>query len=432
MSTTNITPAEVIIQFPCLWENCHDFFSSLPELGAHIATVHLIALSSFNCKWRTCHNYNFQTKYSLVQHIYSHLSSMPNHLQTREMVRITPYYSNYYYNQIPSGIYPQAYIQSPYRPYAYQYTPIVQNIQSRSPAHATILSLGNDEIISNNNINEISIMTNPLFSSGQNSLQSVDPQPSSIVLRQYKIPQQINLVAPSQITKIQEKVVPSQVINIQDDSPIQCFSHSNASSTSTQRQGQMSISDLKKDIEELRDLLKEQTQKLNDKTQELDKNTREMKKMSDEINEKSREITKLQSIISLKDSEISIINNDLELQTNISKILQEQNRRADDKLRRMWAEMLCRKADLGEKMNINGEPSRKRLRRDKDEELENSNLHPMEIPAPPHENISVITKALTCNWDGCEKTFRTKLALKAHIVSFHMNEEILKVPVINP
>ncbi|POG66809.1 hypothetical protein GLOIN_2v1653790 [Rhizophagus irregularis DAOM 181602=DAOM 197198] len=405
MSTTNITPTELIIQYPCLWDNCRDSFLSLPDLGAHIATVHLNTLSSFNCKWRTCHNYNFQTKYSLVQHIYSHLSSIPNHLQTREMVRITPYYPHYYYNQVPSGIYPQTYIQSPYRPYTYQYTPIIQNFQSRS---------------------------------GQNSLRSVDPQ--SVVLRQYKIPQQIDLVTPSQIV-IQEKVVPSQIINIQDESPIQCFSHSNASSTSTQKQEQINTTDLKKELEELRDLLKEQTQKLNDKTQELDKNTEEMKKMADEIDEKSREITKLKSTISLKDSEMSIIKENLELQTSISKILQEQNRIADDKLRRMWVEMLCRKADLGEsvsnrKMNINDEPSsftsRKRPRRDKDEETENSDLHPMELPAPPHENISVITKGISCSWDGCEKTFRTRLALKAHIVSSHMNEEILKVPVINP
>jgi hypothetical protein len=66
---------------------------------------------------------------------------------------------------------------------------------------------------------------------GQNPLRSLDPQ--SVVLRQY-IPQQIDLVAPSQIVKIQEKVVPSQIINVPDDSPVQCFSHSNASSTSTQ------------------------------------------------------------------------------------------------------------------------------------------------------------------------------------------------------
>lgn len=276
---------------------------------------------------------------------------------------------------------------------------------------------------------------------------------------------------PSQIV-IQEKVVPSQIINIQDDSTIQCFSHSIASSTSTQvinyiykilcvyicgflfiyliciiltynflfvlqKQEQINTTDLKKELEELRELLKEQTQKLNDKTQEFDKNTEEMKKMADEINEKSREITKLKSTISLKDNEINIIKENLELQTSISKILQDQNRIADDKLRRMWVEMLCRKADLGEgvlneRMNINDEPSftsRKRLRRDKNED---SDLHPMELPAPPHENISVITKGITCSWDGCEKTFRTRLALKAHIVSSHMNEEILKVPVINP
>src|SRR5581483_8274467 len=89
-----------------------------------------------------------------------------------------------------------------------------------------------------------------------------------------------------------------------------------------------------------------------------------------------------------------------------------------------------------EKKNINDEPSsslstsRKR-KRYKDKEIENSDLHSMEITTSPHENISIITKAMICNWESCGKTFRTRLALKAHVISEHMNEEILKVSVIN-
>ncbi|RIA84586.1 hypothetical protein C1645_832043 [Glomus cerebriforme] len=457
MSTTNITSAELIIH-SCLWDNCNEFFASLPDLAAHIATVHMIPLSTFNCKWRSCHNCTFQTKYLLIQHIYSyHLSVAPNYVPSQGMVRANPYYPYYYYNQeFPSNIY-QAYIpRSPYTPYPYHNPTFVQNIQSRLSARAVIFALENIELILNNNNNNNNkiLITNSMISSEQNSLRQrfypIDSQSSSssssssLVVRQYKIPQ-FNVVTPSQIVKIQENVVPSQICKIHetDDSP-QCFSNSKAPSTPSQKfQEQFNSSDLREEIEELRNLLKEQSKELNDKTQELDKNTKEMEKMSDDINEKSKEISKLKSIISLKDSEINIIKESLELQTNMSKILQEQNRRADDKLRRMWAEMLCRKADLIEKgrlngykydeMNINDRPSsRKRVRKDYDDDDENSDLHPMELPASPHENISIITKAMICNWEGCGKSFRTKLALKAHVVSSHMGEEISKVSVINP
>src|ERR1043166_747316 len=170
-----------------------------------------------------------------------------------------------------------------------------------------------------------------------------------------------------------------------------------------------------------------------------------MKIILGENNEKSKEIIELKNLISLRGNEINLIKESLEMQTSISKLLQEQNRRADDKLRRMWAEMLYRKAELieggglngynNDEKNINGDPSsssssisRKRFRKDN----EDSDLHPMELPAPPHENISIITEAIMCNWEGCGKTYRTKLALKAHIVSSHMGKDILKVPVINP
>ena len=100
--------------------------------------------------------------------------------------------------------------------------------------------------------------------------------------------------------------------------------------------------------------------------------------------------------------------------------------------------MLCRKASLSKEGLLNGHNdelssrSSKKRRRGDDSDDENSDLHPMEVPSPPHEKISIITEGLICNWEDCGKTFRTKLALKAHVVSTHMGEDILEVPVINP
>ncbi|CAG8754106.1 10655_t:CDS:1, partial [Gigaspora rosea] len=44
-------------------------------------------------------------------------------------------------------------------------------------------------------------------------------------------------------------------------------------------------------------------------------------------------------------------------------------------------------------------------------------------------DISVITEAYVCQWNGCGKVFRTKLALKAHIPSEHIGAGSLRVRV---
>ena len=94
MSATNITPAELTIH-SCLWNNCSGIFVSLSELAAHIATVHIMPLSSANsiCKWSSC-QCNFQSQFALIQHIYSqHLSTVYNQANYQEMVRsYYPYY----------------------------------------------------------------------------------------------------------------------------------------------------------------------------------------------------------------------------------------------------------------------------------------------------------------------------------------------------
>lgn len=244
------------------------------------------------------------------------------------------------------------------------------------------------------------------------------------------MPQQFNVIAPSQIVKndsIQEK----------GGSPAHILPPQKASTSSTQNlQDQINNSDLRDEVETLRKLIKERTKELEDKSQALDKRNEDMKKMSDEIKEKSKEIIKLKSIVSLKDSEISIIKGDLELQTSISKLLKEQNRRSDDKLRRMWVEMLCRKADMGisnDRKNYEGnKQSRKRAKKNDGDDKVETEIHPMEIPAPPHDKISIITNALMCDWEDCGKPFRTKLALRAHVISSHMGEDIVKVKLIKP
>ncbi|CAG8498604.1 11159_t:CDS:2 [Funneliformis caledonium] len=484
MSTTNITPEELIIH-SCLWDSCCEIFTSLPELTTHIASFHLMTLSdnltSFNCKWNSCRHYSFQSKYSLTQHIrHAHLLPIINnqmdYLPTQETVQgVSPYhgfeqtnnypqkFSQFYqsYNNLIRQVNMhnmQNHLQSPHTYQIHKPPQFVQNIQipqtpSRSPAQAIdydgFMRMNPGWIPINNRISGIvnsGISTEQLspyqarillqsqpsqFSQLFNSpVQAQSLSSSSIGRLQNQMPQQFNVIAPSQIVKndsIQEK----------GGSPAHILPPQKASTSSTQNlQDQINNSDLRDEVETLRKLIKERTKELEDKSQALDKRNEDMKKMSDEIKEKSKEIIKLKSIVSLKDSEISIIKGDLELQTSISKLLKEQNRRSDDKLRRMWVEMLCRKADMGisnDRKNYEGnKQSRKRAKKNDDDDKVETEIHPMEIPAPPHDKISIITNALMCDWEDCGKPFRTKLALRAHVISSHMGEDIVKVKLINP
>ncbi|CAI2168238.1 4416_t:CDS:2 [Funneliformis geosporum] len=471
MSTTNITSAELIIH-SCLWDSCCEIFTSLPELTTHIATSHLITLpdnlTSFNCKWNSCRHYSFQSKYLLTQHIRNaHLLPIINNQMTYFPTQETFQGVSPYHGFEPTNNYPQRITQlysnlirqvnmqnmqnNLQSPHTYQIHKPPQLVQiPQTPSRSLAQTIDNDDLM---RMNPGWISVNPAIQAqfGTSTeqftpyrsqilpVQSLQPQfsqfssnfpvqaqslsSSSLGRIQNQMPQQFNAVVPSQIVNnyhsIQEK----------EDSPVQILS------PNQNLQGQINNIDLKEEVEKLRKFIKDQTKELEDKSQALDKKNEEMKNMSCEIKEKSKEIIKLKSLVSLKDSEINIIKGDLELQTSISKLLQEQNKRSDDKLRRMWVEMLCRKADIeisNDRKNFEGNrQSRKRVKKNDDDKVE-MELHPMEIPAPPHEKISIITNALMCDWEGCGKPFRTKLALRAHVVSSHMDEDIVKFKLINP
>ncbi|CAG8529228.1 3506_t:CDS:1, partial [Scutellospora calospora] len=58
-----------------------------------------------------------------------------------------------------------------------------------------------------------------------------------------------------------------------------------------------------------------------------------------------------------------------------------------------------------------------------------SQVESPEKSEPKEYDISVITEAYVCQWNGCGKVFRTKLALKAHIPSEHISVDSLRVRV---
>ncbi|CAG8593230.1 4805_t:CDS:2 [Diversispora eburnea] len=158
------------------------------------------------------------------------------------------------------------------------------------------------------------------------------------------------------------------------------------------------------------------------------------KKLLHIVSVQAQEIKKLKIKNAIQEELIKKAESDLEFQTKITKLLQDQNRRSDDKLRSMWVEMLCKKLRIREEEHI----SSKSFKRQKLEDQANSkdsngrkdmDIDPWEKPLSPNTNISIITQAYICEWEGCGKSFRTKLALKAHVPSEHLYGSILHIKV---
>ncbi|CAG8588435.1 2574_t:CDS:2, partial [Acaulospora colombiana] len=159
----------------------------------------------------------------------------------------------------------------------------------------------------------------------------------------------------------------------------------------------------------------------------------------DQQNEKLRHLASLQAQEikrltlknTLQEKRIEKIEEDLILQSRIAKLLQDQNQRADDKLRSMWADLLCKKVRMREEEQTITR-SAKKQRQEQISTKENSDKQ-MEVDwwdrPLPSSTISILTQAFVCEWEGCGKVFRTKLALKAHIPSEHLSGTVLRVKV---
>ncbi|CAG8660771.1 6559_t:CDS:2 [Dentiscutata erythropus] len=184
------------------------------------------------------------------------------------------------------------------------------------------------------------------------------------------------------------------------------------------------------------------------------------------------ELQKMKTQLMLQDSQLKMTEEELVYHKRITSLITEQNRRADSKLRSIWVDLLCQKARAklnNEKMmtersalkrtreendmqdSITGtipKRSRENEESSKDEALEkskgtkgidenNNNQEKMDIEPSERSDstecdISVITEAYVCQWNGCGKVFRTKLALKAHIPSEHIGVGSLRVRVDKP
>ncbi|CAG8681041.1 2290_t:CDS:2 [Racocetra fulgida] len=189
------------------------------------------------------------------------------------------------------------------------------------------------------------------------------------------------------------------------------------------------------------------------------------------------ELRKLQTQLMLKDSQLKMTEGELVYHKRVTSLITEQIRRSDSKMREYWVEMLREKGRTKhnkEKMTVE-KASLKRTReengmqdsitgavqkRSKENEesseegtsekskgtkemdddntnqekmdAENMNVEPLEKPDSEEYDINIITEAFVCQWNGCKKVFRTKLALKAHIPSEHIAAECLRVHVDKP
>ncbi|CAG8616480.1 5183_t:CDS:2 [Cetraspora pellucida] len=184
------------------------------------------------------------------------------------------------------------------------------------------------------------------------------------------------------------------------------------------------------------------------------------------------ELRKLKTQLMLKESQLKMTEGELVYHRRVTNLITEQIRRSDSKMREIWVNMLLDKGRKkhNEKMLIE-RASLKRTREETDmqdsitgaiqkrskesegnsegasenskdtkgidedntnQDVENMDVEPIEKPDSAEYDINVITEAYVCQWDGCKKAFRTKLALKAHIPSEHIAAECLRVHVDRP
>ncbi|CAG8604290.1 9778_t:CDS:2 [Racocetra persica] len=189
------------------------------------------------------------------------------------------------------------------------------------------------------------------------------------------------------------------------------------------------------------------------------------------------ELRKLQTQLMLKESQLKMTEGELVYHKRVTNLITEQIRRSDTKMREYWVEMLREKGRTkhnSEKMTVE-KASLKRTREENDMQdsitgavqkrskeneesseegtsekskdtrgidddntnqekmdAENMDVEPLEKPDSEEYDINIITEAYVCQWNGCKKVFRTKLALKAHIPSEHIAAECLRVHVDKP
>ncbi|CAH1767993.1 12966_t:CDS:2, partial [Entrophospora sp. SA101] len=91
------------------------------------------------------------------------------------------------------------------------------------------------------------------------------------------------------------------------------------------------------------------------------------------------------------------------------------NKRSDDKLRSAWADLLANKAKLrgeadAEETNNETYLTRTRKKLNAKQKVNNNNLN----------EFNIITKGLVCEWESCNKVYRTRNHLKAHMIAMHL------------
>ncbi|CAJ0843079.1 226_t:CDS:2 [Entrophospora sp. SA101] len=93
------------------------------------------------------------------------------------------------------------------------------------------------------------------------------------------------------------------------------------------------------------------------------------------------------------------------------------NKRSDDKLRSAWADLLANKAKLrgeadAEETNNETYLTRTRKKLNAKQKVNNNNLN----------EFNIITKGLVCEWESCNKVYRTRNHLKAHMIAMHLGD----------
>ncbi|RHZ54191.1 hypothetical protein Glove_429g49 [Diversispora epigaea] len=464
----------------CYWVGCNMSFPNMMEIQTHLKNLHIELLdkntNSFQCHWKDCNASGFESKHKLVQHIQekhfnlsniSHRQDPPNSFRNQDFNRPTrppQRYELFTNNQVDSSgkLNLQANevividddepgnnansIQKEKNGHNVKTTDteeqrskndskMIMNTKARMPS-STSNNMGESN---NRQENEITQETKMQISKLQstNGMSPKQPTLSSNISRQK---QTFRAVYPNEMIQQQtsiETADQSQTTNTNltnqqslSNQPL-LMTKSSTSNPSIYNTLTSNSSDDSR-LEIIETILSGQSHSGN--SFESLTIEQQNKKLLHIVSVQAQEIKKLKIKNEIQEKLIKKTESDLEFQTKITKLLQDQNCRSDDKLRSMWVEMLCRKLRIREEEHI-GAKSLKRQKLEDQTNAKDSNgrqdmdIDPWEKPLSPNTNISIITQAYICEWEGCGKSFRTKLALKAHVPSEHLYGSILHIKV---
>ncbi|CAG8631895.1 17181_t:CDS:2 [Acaulospora morrowiae] len=432
----------------CYWMECNQPFPNMMEIQLHLKDLHIElldkGLSSFQCHWKDCDEIGFESKHKLIQHIqekHFHLSNTLS-VKKKDINNLDETHTN---GKLTDSRPVQLRDELNYN------SNNIQRPNEPSNSVKEVIFIEDDDPESNNNsaknrvisseISRPQVLDNHSSNDGDISQEVISPNMTSSPKIDTSGSNKTGLSTSSHLMKIPEEKsqLSSNLLNIVPQPSISkqlfraVYSYNTTSDQNNPETSMQEILTVKNNQENsIRSPLQTESDQSPSsvpfESLPVDQQNEKLRLL---VSRQEREIKKLKSKNALQEKQLEQTEAELEIQTRISKLLQDQNRRADDKLRSMWSNMLCKKVHMRDEEHMTARSAKRQKQEHtntKDNDEKQMEIDSWEQPLTD-STISIVTQAFVCEWGGCGKVFRTKMALKAHIPSEHLGGTILRVKV---